>query len=62
MTLHHDRAGGIVVKDNVNVSSHLMGIHDIIVEMDGKKYDLDDKFQNMQFVNDFIILNSLTKI
>ena len=60
MTLHHDRAGGIVVKDNV--SSHLMGIHDIIVEMDGKKYDLDDKFQNMQFVNDFIILNSLTKI
>lgn len=60
MTLHHDKAGGIVVKDNV--SSHLMGIHDIIVEMDGKNYDLNDEFQNIQFVNDFIILNSLTKI
>lgn len=55
-----DRVGGIVVKDNV--SSHLMGINDIIVEMDRKKYDLDDKFQNIQFVNDFIILYSLTKI
>ena len=60
MTLHQDRAGGIVVKEYID--SHLLGIHDIIVEMNGKNYDLDDKFQNLQFVNDFIILNALTKI
>lgn len=60
MTLHQDRAGGIVVRDNIG--SHLLGIHDRIVEMNGKNYDLNDNFQNLQFVNDFIILNALTKI
>lgn len=62
MTLYHDRVGAMVVKYNVSSHSILMGIHDIIVKMDGKNYDLDDEFQNIHFVNDFIILNSLTKI